>query len=174
LFRFLSTLHRRDILCLITAYRKPSTRVFSELGIDETTHFAVPDLTESEVAAMVSAAGGDVEKWAAAVHRASAFGHPQLVQAVISGLRTRGWPDEELKSLRAFDRSSDIEAERLAARNRLVAILPKESSTLLYRISLLFGRFDRPLALAVGAISPAVPVPGAYLDQLIGPWIEQT
>jgi hypothetical protein len=172
LSRFLSTLRRRDILCLITAYRKPSTRSFSELGIDETTHLAVPDLAEPEVAAMVSASGGDAKKWAAAVQRASAFGHPQLVQAVISGLRTRGWPDGELKSLRAFDPSLDIEAERLAARNRLVAVLPEKTSTLLYRISLLFGRFDRPLALAVGAISPAVPEPGVHLDQLIGPWIE--
>ena len=33
LSRLLSTLRRRDILCLITAYRKPSTRTFSELGI---------------------------------------------------------------------------------------------------------------------------------------------
>ncbi len=174
LSRFLSTMRRRDMLCLITAYRKPSSRAFSELGVDESTHLAVPDLAESEVATMVSASSGDAKKWAVAVQRASAFGHPQLVQAVISGLRARGWPDEELKSLRAFDPSSDIEAERLAARNRLVAVLPKESSTLLYRISLLFGRFDRPLALAVGAIDPSVPEPGTHLDQLIGPWIELT
>jgi energy-coupling factor transporter ATP-binding protein EcfA2 len=156
LSRFLSTLRRRDILCLMTAYRKPSSRAFSELGVDESTHFAVSDLAESEVAAMVSASGGDAKKWAAAVQRASALGHPQLVQAVISGLRARGWPDEELKSLRAFDPSSDIEAERLAARNRLVAVLPKESSTLLYRVSLLFGRCDR--SLRARARHPSRPV----------------
>jgi hypothetical protein len=174
LSRFVSTLRRRDILCLITAYRKPSSRSFSELGVDESTHHAVHDLAESEVAAMVSASGGDADKWTTAVLRASVFGHPQLVQAVISGLRARGWPDDEIESLRTFNPTSDIEAERLVARNRLVAVLPEESRILLYRTSLLFGRFDRPLALAVGAIDPSVPEPGAHLDQLIGPWIELT
>lgn len=174
LIRFLASLRRRDILCLITAYRKPSARALSELGVDETTHLAVPDLSEPEVAAMVAASGGDTQKWATAVRRAGAFGHPQLVQAVISGLRTRGWPEGELKSLRAFEPSSDIEAERLAARSRIVAVLPRETSTLLYRVSLLFDRFDRALVLAVGGMAPAVPEPGAHLDQLIGPWIERT
>jgi hypothetical protein len=172
LSRFLTALRRKDVLCLVTAYRKPSSRTFSELGIDETTHLTVPDLTDPEVAAMVAAAGGEPEMWSDAVRMAGAFGHPQLVQAVISGLRTRGWPLQELGRLRSFDQSSNIEAERLAARHRLVAILPNETSAMLYRISLLVGRFDRPLALAVGAVCPPVPEPGVQLDHLIGPWIE--
>src|SRR5260370_4709921 len=95
------------------------------------------------------------------------------MQAVMSGLRKRAWPKDELARLKAFDRSVDVEAERLVTRQRLVAAIPDEATTLLYRVSLLISRFDRPLALALGALKPAVSKPGAQLDTLIGPWIEQ-
>jgi hypothetical protein len=174
LARFLSALRRRDMLCLITAYRQPSSRALSELGLSENAHLAVPDLSLAEITTMVAAAGGKGDKWPEAVQRASAWGHPQCVQAVISGLRRRGWPAEELKSLLSFSPAADLDVERRATRSRIVAILSADSSRLLYRISLLFGRFDRSLALSVGAIDPALPEPGAQLDQLIGPWVELT
>lgn len=174
LARFLSGLHRRDMLCLITAYRQPSSRALSELGLDEGAHLAVPNFSLPEIRAIVAAAGGEGGKWPEAVQRASAWGHPQCVQAIISGLRRRGWPTEELTSLLSFSPSADLDAERRAARNRIVSILSADTSRLLYRISILFGRFDRPLALSVGAIDPAVPDPGAQLDQLVGPWVELT
>ncbi len=174
LARFLSALRRRDMLCLITAYSQPSSRALSELGLDDTSQLALPDLSLAEITALVAAAGGDGGKWCAAVQRASAWGHPQLVQAIISGLRARGWLEAERTSLLAFSPSADIEAERRAARGRIFSMLTEETSALLYRISILFGRFDRKLALSVGAIEPAVPQPGTHLDQLIGPWVELT
>ena len=174
LARFLSALRRRDTLCLITAYSQPSTRALSGLGLDENAHLAVPDLSLDEIAILVTATGGDGGKWSTAVQRASAWGHPQLVQAVISGLRSRGWPEVERKSLLSFSPSADLELERRAARGRIFSMLPAETSALLYRVSILFGRFDRQLALSVGAIDPAVPEPGVHLDQLIGPWVELT
>ncbi len=173
LSRFLLALRRRDAFCLVTAYREPSARTFSELGIDRASHLAVPDLTVEEVGAIVTAAGGDAATWAKTVHMAAAFGHPQLAQAVITGLRARSWPREELGRLKVFERSPDVEAERSAARRRLVAAVPDEARTLLYRLSLLIGRFERPLALALGALAPEVNQPGVQLDSLIGPWIEQ-
>jgi hypothetical protein len=173
LSRFLAALRRRDALCLITCYREPSARAISELGIDRAGHIAVPDLTVEEVGALVTAAGGDRATWANVVHMAGAFGHPQLIQAIISGLKARSWPEDELGRLKAFERSSDVEAERLATRQRLVAAVPSEARTLLYRISLLLDRFDRPLVLALGALNPEVGQPGEQLDTLIGPWIEQ-
>jgi tetratricopeptide (TPR) repeat protein len=102
---------------------------------------------------------------------AGSGGHPQMVQAVISGLRMRGWPEEEITRFKAFDALSDIESERLAAR-RLISALPSAATAFLYRTSLLFGRFDRDLALALGAIEPPIAQPGAQLDLLIGPWVE--
>jgi hypothetical protein len=174
LARFLSALRRRDMLCLVTAYRQPSSRALSELGLSENAHLALPDLSLAEITTMVAAAGGEGDKWPEAVQRASAWGHPQCVQAIISGLRRRGWPEEELTSLLSFSPAADLDAERRAARSRIVSILSADTSRMLYRISALFGRFDRPLALSVAAIDPAVPEPGAQLDQLIGPWVELT
>lgn len=173
LSRLLSGLKRRDALCLITAYRPPSARVYSDLGIDRAVNFSVPDLTVEEVNSMITAAGGDGRMWAAAVRIASAFGHPQLVQAIISGLRERSWPTDELRGLRALDRSPDAEAERFVTRQRLVATIPDEARTLLYRVSLIIGRFSRQLALALGALRPPIHRPGEQIDILVGPWIEQ-
>jgi hypothetical protein len=170
--RFLSALTRRDALCLITAYREPSSRAFSELGLDRTAHLSVPNFTPEEVNAMVTAAGGDATRWGAVVNVAGAFGHPQLVQAVISGLQARGWPEGERKRLINLQSSTDVEAERLATRTKLVAAVPEDAQTLLYRLSLLIGRFDRNLALALGAVKPAIKSAGQHLDALVGPWIE--
>lgn len=170
---FLRGLQRRDAPCLITAYCEPSARVISELGLDRSAHVAVPPLTTEEIGTMITAAGGNGTLWRDPVYLASGLGHPQLVQAIISSVRMRGWPDEERKRLRELTPSTDVEAERLAVRRRLVAALPEAARALLYRISLFIGRFDRPMALAVGAIEPTVQAPGAQLDQLVGPWVEQ-
>jgi hypothetical protein len=39
-------------------------------------------------------------------------------------------------------------------------------------LSLVIGRFDRPLALALGALPPPLVEPGEQLDQLTGSWVE--
>lgn len=171
--RLVSALRRRDALCLVTSYNPPSSRALSELGLDKTSCVAAAELSAEEVAAIIVSAGGDGARWSRAVYSAGGFGHPQLVMAVVSGLATRSWPDEELRSLRSFSRSVDVEEERLATRRRLFDALPSEAASLLYRTSLLFGRFERPLVLALGALPVPVNAPGAELDRLIGPWIEQ-
>jgi hypothetical protein len=173
LAHFLAALRRRDQLCIATAYRAPSVRAFSEVGIERSASYAVPRLSVDEVNELIVAAGGDGCTWASAVHAAGAFGHPQLVQAIISGLRLRSWSANDLHRLSTLRGSADVDAERLATRKEIVAALPAEATALMYRVSLLVGRFDRPLALALGALKPQVQNPGIQLDHLIGPWIEQ-
>lgn len=171
--KFISAVRRRDGLCVVTAYTAPSNRALAELGIDKTACIAAPDLTAGEVSSIVATAGGDIAKWSRLIYRAGAFGHPQLVMAIVAGLRSRSWPAEELPSLRSYSRSDDVEAEKLATRRRLFEVLPAEAATLLHRTSLLFGRFERSLVLALGGIAPEIAAPGAQLDKLIGPWVEQ-
>jgi hypothetical protein len=173
LSRLVLALRRRDALCVVTAYREPSARALSELGIDRAAHLAIPDLTEDEVGDMIAAAGADRKIWAKPVWMAGGFGHPQLVQAIISGLRLRSWPRSELAQLRAFKPSDDVESERRATRQHLIATVPYAAKALLYRISLLLGRFDRPLALTLGALAPPISDPGEQLDILIGPWVDR-
>lgn len=142
------------------------------MGLDPDICVSVPDLTVDEVAEMISASGGD-RRWAKTIYMAGGFGHPQLINAVISGLRSRSWPLDELKALRQFEKSGDVEAERLATRRQLVAAVPDDAKALLYRVSLMIGRFDRPTVLSLAALNPPIAAPGEQLDLLVGPWIEQ-
>jgi hypothetical protein len=173
LVSFAAVAQRRDVLCLVTLYLRPSARVMATLGIEQAASIDTPYFTEIEVRDLINLAGGDGHKWATAVLRASAFGHPQMTQALISGLRARAWPIAERVRLTAFEGSSDVEAEKLATRRQLIAALPEDARELLYRTSLAIGRFERSLVGAIADLEPAVRNPGALLDLLIGPWVEQ-
>jgi hypothetical protein len=171
LARMLSIIRRTDAFCVITSYNQPSGRALTQAGLNPGVCLAVPDLSLDEVREMAVAGGSD-PKWAQTLYNAAAFGHPQLVNALISGLRARGWPEDELKRLRLFERSDDVETERVAARRQLVAALPDDAKELLYRVSLTIGRFDRPIVLTLAELQPPIPAPGEQLDLLVGPWIE--
>ena len=173
--RLIAAARRRDVPCVFTLYRELSARTCSEIGIARSATIAVPNLTREEVGELIAEAGGDPRQWSDAVHSVAAFGHPQLVHATITGLRARSWPMEEFRRMRGLDLSGpDVETERRAARQRLIATVPDAARTLLYRLSLVIGRFDRRIAIALGGITPSVPSPGEHLDQLIGAWIDQT
>lgn len=171
LARLLSMIRRTDAVCVITSYNQPSGRALVQAGLDQGVCLTVPDLSTGEVEEMVVAGGGDA-KWAQTLYLAGGFGHPQLVNALISGLRARTWPEDELKRLREFERSDDVEAERVAVRRQLVTALPDDAKALLYRVSLTIGRFDRPIVLTLAELQPPIPAPGEQLDLLVGPWIE--
>jgi tetratricopeptide (TPR) repeat protein len=171
LARLLAIVRRTDTVCVITAYNEPSGRSLAQAGLSSGVCLEVPDLSIDEVREMAVAGSGD-PKWAQTLYQAGAFGHPQLVNALISGLRARDWPEDELKRLRLFERSADVEAERVAARRQLVAALPDDAKALLYRVSLTIGRFDRPIVLTLAELQPPIPAPGEQFDLLVGPWIE--
>ena len=171
--RLILALKRRDALCLITAYREPSARALSELGFDLSTHVPVPDMTVPEVGELVTATGGDANIWARWVHVGGAFGHPQLVQALIAGLRSRAWPHEALQDLKNFSPIAEVETEQRLTRQRLVAAVPDDAKSLLYRMSFFIGRFNRSLVLTVAGLAPTIRHPGEQLDALIGPWVDQ-
>jgi hypothetical protein len=171
--RLLASLRRRDSLCIVTSYREPSARARADLGLEDGVSILVPDMTVEEVAETITAAGGDGARWALPVHVAGSFGHPQLVQAIVVGLRSRGWTEIDLGKLAKLDASSDVTAARQAVRQHLVSVLSDDEKELLYRVSLLIGRFDRRLALAVSDLIPRIARPGERLEGLIGPWVDQ-
>jgi hypothetical protein len=168
-----SALKRRDRVALVTSYRAPSARALSELGLDAQAVVEVPYFSEEEVKAVVQANGGDSEIWGRVAYLAGGNGHPQLVHAFVTGMAMRGWPKAALKDIvTAGLTSEDVDAARDAARRQLVAALPEGTRKLLYRLSLVIGRFDRALALALGALPPPLAEPGEQLDRLIGSWVE--
>jgi hypothetical protein len=171
--RLVDALRRRDAVCLATCYRPVAGGVLDSIGCGEAACYTVPALNEAEVARLVQNYGGEPGAWTQAVFIRGGQGHPQLVRAALVGLRRRAWPANELSDFSASDALvDDIESERMSVRRRLVDSLEEAPRNLLYRTSLLLGRFQRQLALTIGGISPEIRSPGEALDTLVGPWID--
>jgi|MDTG01.1.fsa_nt_gb hypothetical protein len=171
---FLHAMKRRDQLCIATLYRRPSTRALSESNITPEAVIETPALTGADVDQLITQAGGDSEKWGTAIYATSDNGHPQLVQASIAGLQSRDWPESELSALMKHGLSSkDVLREKATTRTRLVNSVPEASRTLLYRLSLGLGGFDRKTVFRLGKLSPSLSNAGELFDQLVGPWIDE-
>lgn len=157
---------------ILTSYRQPSAIGQLALGIADSSVFEIPVLTAEEIKGVVIRGGGD-ESWTHAVWLASRGGHPQLARALVAGLRRRGWPTEEL-GLLLTEGAPEIVEQLEATRGKLVRAIPDEvGRILLHRLGLVVGRFPRKVAIALGAVKPATPLPGEQFDTLIGPWIDQ-
>jgi hypothetical protein len=169
-----SEVHRGDGAVVITSSKPPSPNLQDCFGGHSPFVVAVPYLIQEEVAELVESAGGDPTMWAPVIHTFCGFGHPQLVQARISGLKHRNWPKKEL--LAGIDPSrgaaQEISSERDSIRERLMSELSDSTRELLCRLTLIMGYFDRELAVAVGEVDPAIERPGEAFDTLLGPWIE--
>jgi hypothetical protein len=173
LSRVIEALRRRDRIGIVTSHRRPSARTLTELGMSAEAVVQVPYFSEKEASEAVRVAGGDVSQWGRVAFIAAAQGHPQLVNAYVTGMAARGWPEEAMHEVLISGLTSqDMESEREAARRSLTGALPPDARTLLYRLSLILGHFDRALALAVGSLPPPISRPGEQLEELVGAWIE--
>ena len=173
LARVIEALRWRNCVAIITCYSQPSLRAANTSGLNQDCFIGCPYFSEEETAALVERYGGNPKGWRRLTYMAGAFGHPQLTHAFVDGTARRGWPIEEFESTIDQGMSSeDTDSARDAARKNLLTALPEGCRILLYRLSLLFGRFHRSLALTIGKIEPSVPNAGEHLDFLVGPWIE--
>jgi hypothetical protein len=171
LARLLASLRRRDGTVIVTTYRSPANTTLLQLAPDATAPVEVPYLDEEAVADLVVQTGGD-SKYAGAVYRAAANGHPQMTMAALLHLKGADWSRRALAAVLGGQLHSELGAERRAVRERLVGALSEGAQTLLLRTSLIRGGFDRDLAIRIASLDPAVPRGGLVLDQLVGPWIE--
>lgn len=172
--RVISALGRRDRQAIITCHRAPSMRVLTELGLGQESIIEFPYFTEEESIEVVKVAGGDPSKWGKLAHAAGGFGHPQLVHAFAQGMAARKWPEGEIKGIVSKGLSSaDIEAARDAALRELQSALPENVRNLLYRLSIVGGRFKRALALELALEPPVIDQAGECFTELVGPWIEE-
>lgn len=171
LARLLASLRRRDGTAIVTTYRSPANTTLLQLVPNAAPPIEIPYLDETEVVDLVVQVGGD-PKYAGAVHRAAANGHPQMTMATLLHLKAADWSRRSLAATLSGKVHSQLGAERRAVRERLVCALPENARTLLLRISLIRGGFDRDLGIKVAGLHPAMPLGGLILDQLVGPWIE--
>ena len=163
--------HYCDVI--VTGYRHPSPKTLTCLDLVHDCIVQCPYFSEAEVNALVRCNGGDPKLWGRLAFLTGGRGHPQLTHAFIVGVTARGWPLKEVDTIVKSGLSTgDIDAAREAARRNLIGGLPEGTRNLLYRLSIVIGRFNRSLALAIGELTPPVIQAGECLDQLIGPWIE--
>ncbi|WP_139347192.1 hypothetical protein [Herbaspirillum sp. VT-16-41] len=171
--RLLLAIKRQDGACIVTCYRQPSKAVADRLGIDVLPSVPVENLSFEEVAELVLKAGGS-ERAAFLAYLYGGNGHPQLVRAFMAYAKSIGWA--ELESSQAVTNieniQADLKSDQRQLRRSLIDRFDENTRTLLYRLSLLIGRFDRALALQIGGIDPAIRLAGESLDQLVGPWID--
>lgn len=165
-------LERSDAALLLVSYNPPPPSLSADLGLAKDAILQAPYFSEAETGALITAAGGDAELWMRSVHLSCASGHPQLVAARVSGLRSRGWDTSEMQDILEPAGPRDIEVERDSVRDRLYQELPADARSLLYRLSLLTGGFDRKLAMDLGAVAHPIAEPGAAVDLLTGAWLE--
>jgi hypothetical protein len=159
---------------VITTHREPTPSAIKALGAEAAAIQVIPPFAEEEIAKLIARAGGEPSVWTFAVQLMGSGGHPQLTQAVIKGLTVRLWPVSVLSERAAPDAPDPfVDREMTAARRRLLAAVPDDARSLLYRASLLFGRAQRRLVLSIGDVEPRIVRPGEALEGLVGPWIDR-
>ncbi|MGJ3702667.1 AAA family ATPase [Variovorax sp. AFSI2.2] len=172
--RVVAAIKRHDAVCIVTSYRQPSTAVADRLGQTSLEMAPVETLGFEEVRDLVQQAGGASERSAVLAFLYSGRGHPQLVRAFISIARRVGWATLESDPVPVTkDIRSDLQSEQRRLRQTLLAKFDTSTRTLLYRMTLLIGRFDRSLALQMADVAPPIALAGENLEQLIGPWIDE-
>lgn len=173
LSRIIAAAQRRFIRVILTCHRRPSINIMSDLQLGLDCIIPCTYFTQQDADELVSIHGGEPTVWGRVAYVSGGFGHPQLTHAFVIRMKLQGWQTSALQIGATIEpQSEDTEAVREEARRALVDELPSEARDLLYRLSLLVGGFDRPIALEVAEISPSISFPGEALDQLVGPWIE--
>lgn len=171
--RVLVAAGRRGLEVLATCYVRPAPSTLARLGLAPHCVVACEYFSETEVNDLVRQHGGTAERWGRIAYLCGAQGHPQLTHAFVIGVASRRWRESEFdKTIGGGFTTADLMATRDGAKRTLRAGFPNAARTLLYRLSLVVGRFNRALALSVGAVEPAIAQAGEHLDLLIGPWIE--
>lgn len=174
LTRIVSALRRKDAACIVTGYRTLSVAVLEKLGVSDQTTLRLPNLSLDEVACLARQAGSTSAEQLERAYAYSGQGHPQLVHALLRILRRRGWDAlENNADLSHSQLQADLESERAGLRRALLGALEEKTRVLLYRTSLLVGRFTRAVALRLADVPPAVQLPGEHLDTLVGPWLDE-
>lgn len=172
--RVVAAIKRQNAACIVTCYRQPSTAVSDCLGHASLEVAPVETLAFEEVRELVQQAGGTSEQCALLAFLYSGRGHPQLVRAFISIARRVGWATLESDPVPLSEGiRSDLQSEQRRLRQTLLTKFDKGTRTLLYRTTLLIGRFDRALALQVAQVAPPLDLAAEHLEQLIGPWIDE-
>jgi hypothetical protein len=132
--------------------------------------------TTTDVLDMLESAGAPNEartERIATLILTSTGAHPSLIAATVAWLRRRGWMLDE-DTLMDVLQGEPGEPVREHHRRRMLRLVDEPARKLLYRLSLIEEGFDRGLAVATSAVCDGVGDSGVLLDDLRGPWVEDT
>ena len=171
--RMLQALRRRHRTAIVTCHRKPSANACLSSSLNMSSIVDCPYFSNEDISVLIEIHKGSASTWTRIAHLAGGLGHPQLTHAFVTGMAARSWPNEEIGTVLLQGLTSeDTNAARDAARLYVLSSLSETTRNLLYRLSLVAGRFSRSLALSLGELSPPINQCGDALEELIGPWIE--
>jgi hypothetical protein len=168
----LRRLQRAAIPFIVTAPRPLPSKTVALLDLPAASLITAPPLVEEEIVELLAVHGcpSHLQHPLAQALALRTAGHPQLIAAWSTDLAASNW---QVSHLAALAQPPTATEQILAEARTLLSALPESIRTLADRLSLLSHPFRRDQALAIGALSPAVPRPGESFDRLDGSWIER-
>lgn len=177
LVALISSVMPRGIRVIVTSSYAPSAARLTELGASPNAAIQAPYFTEEDVRALVTSQNAPpdemIQGWTQLILVTTNGGHPLLVAAKVSSLRSRSWPTSALIEDIGPHTSEAIQTTRDEARRRLLDEIPSsEARQLLRRLGCVFDRADDALIMRLAQGQPPIPNAGDALAILRGSWIE--
>jgi len=164
---------RRSGHLIVTGHSPCAADLLDKLWISPECQRSIPYLEALDISEVLKNHGAVDQGYIDAQSKlilATTSGHPQLVHARARKLQAAQWPAPSGRDLLAVEPIADV---KTSARRRLLEEFPSDAArALAFRLSMALGYFRRDHAIAVADVKPTIPIPGAQLDLLTGPWIE--
>ena len=170
----LNSFRNTSIRTITTSQRKPIPRLVNSFH-DKVLIENVPGFTIEELDELLKLAQAPAQVIESLHYLilATSKGHPSLIQAIISWLKSQNWKvgEQEFDALLSGEMLNDTFEYY---RRTTLRLLPDDASDFLYRLSLANSSFNRSTAIKIADVEEKVENPGILLDELTGPWIEKT
>ena len=157
---------------LITSHQRLPVRVENLFNIKDDSFYSVPLLNETEIKDLLvkngCPNGHKLKYWSKIIPFLAGGGHPLLCHAHVKRNAENNWqrlPEDDL----FFSPQIDSVKQEL---KKLSEQFSEDARLLLYRLTILVGRFKRKQALDIGKLVLSISLPGEQFDKLVGPWIE--
>jgi hypothetical protein len=177
LLALIASVAPRGVRVIVTSSYAPSAARLSELAASTNAVIQAPYFTEEDVRALVTSQNRPpdelIKGWSRLILLTTNGGHPLLVAAKVSSLRSRAWPIAALVEDIGPRASEAVQTTRDEARRRLLGDIPSsEGRQLLRRLGCVFDRADDALIMKLAQGEPPIPNAGDALAILRGSWIE--
>lgn len=171
LVRVINLLLAKNRKLIITSHKPLPSSIRLKLDLSEDISLSIGNFESNEIDLLLkknSCPEKDLAMWRRDVEITTGS-HPVLVHARVNRLKRNGWSKTDILS------SEEIKTIKLEKSASILAELPSEDTrNLLLRLSILRRSFKRQNIFALIDFPFEIKTPELYLNQLIGPYLEQT